>query len=63
MTKAIMQSDIEAVNVVVQAMAVAIAEVDIGPRNKAVSVGPGLGKPSLKQQSFHWIATDKYAEL
>ena len=33
------------------------------PRNKAVSMGPRLGRPSLNQLSSNWHATDNYAEL
>ena len=47
----------------VKAMAMAGAEASAILRTNAVNAGPKLGKPSLKQLTFHWRLTDKYTVL
>ena len=39
------------------------AEVSSNLRNKAVNIGPKLGRPSWKQLTFDWSSMDKYPEL
>ena len=62
-TQAITQTAIETTKAAVQEMAVAGAETGAGPRSKAVSAGPKLGRPALRQLSLNLGTKDKYTEL
>ena len=62
-TKAIAQGVIKAVKAAIQTMAVATSEGSSGARNEATGTGPKFGWPALRQATFDWSATDKYAEL
>ena len=63
MTEAITQMVIETAKGVVQAVGVAGAEAGVGPRCKSVSMGPKLGRSTLKEPTFYRSASDKYAEF
>ena len=51
----------EAAKAVAQAMAVGWSRARL--RSKGISMGPRLCRPTIKQLSFNWSATEKYAEL
>ena len=61
MTEAIMQAAIEATKAVVQA--IAVAEAGNRPGSRPVRMRSKLDRPTLKNPTFYWSATDKYAEL
>ena len=63
MTQILMHAAIETVKAKVQAVAVDGADAGTGKWNKAVSMGPRLGRSSLKQASFEWSTANKDAEL
>ena len=52
----IAQAVAKAARVTIQAMTVAEAE-------RSQNVGPKLSGPIMKQLTFNWYSTDKYAEL
>ena len=54
--EAIMQAVAEAVRTAIQTMAMAGEE-------RTQNVGPILGRPFMKELTFDWSSTDKYAEL
>ena len=62
-TQNIVQAAVEAAKAAAQAMAVTTNEGNLGDRNKLVSMGAKLGKPTLKQDTFDKGATDKYTEF
>ena len=59
LTETITQIAAEAARVVVQAMAMASAENN----QRVQNVGPKISGPLMKQPTFHWSSTDKYAKL
>ena len=57
MSKVIVKAVVEAMRVVIQAMAEAAAE---WPKGMA---GPKIGGPAMKKPTFNWDSEDKYTEL
>ena len=62
-TQAIAQAAVETVKVTVQALTVTVGESNSWIRSEPTSMGPKLGRSTLKQPTFDWGLTDTNMEL